>query len=186
MLWMWRLIMFGWLFKKKLQKNPKVRKQTLKDVSNGKTVKVEQLRGKEADRQRLREMGFCESATVEKVTESGAMICKVCNTRIVLSERMARNVVVGECPTDATVSESSEGPQKILLSQMKVGQAGIVHDFIEESDACARLEEMGVTPKEKIEVIRYAPLGDPIEIRIRGYALSLRKEEADLILVKLK
>ena len=73
----------------------------------------------------------------------------------------------------------------ILLSELSQGQKAIVHDFIEENDTCARLEEMGVTPGEPVEVIRYAPLGDPVEIRIRGYMLSLRKEEAELIQVEI-
>lgn len=71
----------------------------------------------------------------------------------------------------------------ILLSQLSRGQIGMIYDFIEESDTCARLEEMGVTPGEKVEIVRYAPLGDPIEIKIRGYLLAMRKEEASLIQV---
>jgi len=69
------------------------------------------------------------------------------------------------------------------LSELAIGERAIIIDFFEESDACARLEEMGVTPGEYVEIVRYAPLGDPIEIRIRGYSLSLRKKEAELIKV---
>jgi ferrous iron transport protein A len=76
---------------------------------------------------------------------------------------------------------SDPNKKMILLSELQRGQKGIIYDFIEESDTCARLEEMGVTPGETVEIIRYAPLGDPIEIRIRGYLLAMRKEEADLI-----
>lgn len=46
-----------------------------------------------------------------------------------------------------------------------------------------RLLELGVTPGAKIEVIRFAPLGDPIEVRVRGYHLSLRRREAEAIWV---
>ena len=72
----------------------------------------------------------------------------------------------------------------VLLSELAVGCKATIYDYVEESDTCARLEEMGVTPGEAVEVLRFAPLGDPIEIRIRGYLLSLRKEEASLIKVK--
>jgi Fe2+ transport system protein FeoA len=75
--------------------------------------------------------------------------------------------------------------KKVLLSNLTKGQTGVIYDFIEESDTCARLEEMGVTPGERVEIIRFAPLGDPIEIRIRGYLLSMRKEEAALIKVSI-
>ena len=71
------------------------------------------------------------------------------------------------------------------LSELTVGQTGRVHDFLEENDTCARLEEMGLTPGEQIEIIRFAPLGDPVEIKVRGYMLSLRREEAELILVNI-
>ena len=73
----------------------------------------------------------------------------------------------------------------ILLSQMSIGQQGVVEDFASETDDFERIEEMGLTPGETVEIIRYAPLGDPIEIKIRGYFLSLRKQEADQIKVKL-
>jgi len=86
---------------------------------------------------------------------------------------------------DPTIIMPENNPKIIFLSQMSVGQRGIIHDFTVESDDCERIEEMGVTPGEAVEVVRYAPLGDPIEIKVRGYLLSLRKEEADRIEVRL-
>lgn len=47
-----------------------------------------------------------------------------------------------------------------------------------------RLLEMGVLPGTMIEIVRVAPLGDPIEVRLRGYALSLRREDARAISVE--
>ena len=73
----------------------------------------------------------------------------------------------------------------ILLSKMSVNQCGVIKRFIIEGDDCERLEEMGITPGENVMVVRYAPLGDPIEIKIRGYLLSLRREEAERIEVAL-
>ena len=48
----------------------------------------------------------------------------------------------------------------------------------------SRLLQMGVTPGTCLSVIRRAPLGDPLEIEVRGYNLSLRKEEAKLVTVE--
>ena len=79
----------------------------------------------------------------------------------------------------------SENSRKISLNKLSVGQKARIREFVVESDDCERIEEMGVTPGEQVEVIRYAPLGDPIEIKIRGYLLSLRKEEAELIQVEV-
>jgi Fe2+ transport system protein FeoA len=50
----------------------------------------------------------------------------------------------------------------------------------------ARLMEMGLLVGTQIELVRFAPLGDPVEIKVRGYNLTLRKHEAELILVRPK
>ena len=47
-----------------------------------------------------------------------------------------------------------------------------------------RLMEMGLLVGTKVELVRFAPMGDPVEIKVRGYNLTLRKSEADQILVK--
>ncbi len=47
----------------------------------------------------------------------------------------------------------------------------------------ARLLEMGMLPGSEIELVRYAPLGDPIDIKVRGFHLSIRKSEASLVQV---
>ena len=52
------------------------------------------------------------------------------------------------------------------------------------TESLRRLMEMGLTRGAKFEVLRYAPMGDPIEIRVRGYNLSLRKSEAAEIQVE--
>jgi ferrous iron transport protein A len=49
-----------------------------------------------------------------------------------------------------------------------------------------RLMEMGLLVGTPIELVRFAPLGDPVEIKVRGYHLSLRRHEAEQILVKPK
>lgn len=54
----------------------------------------------------------------------------------------------------------------------------------EGSSLRRRLLDMGITPKTRIRVLRTAPLGDPIEIIVRGYALTLRKDDASLVEVK--
>lgn len=50
----------------------------------------------------------------------------------------------------------------------------------------SRLMEMGLLVGTQVELVRFAPLGDPLEIKVRGYNLTLRKHEAELILVKPK
>ena len=48
-----------------------------------------------------------------------------------------------------------------------------------------RLLEMGLTAGAEVEVLRFAPLGDPVEIRVRGYSLSLRREDAKGVVVQV-
>jgi len=47
-----------------------------------------------------------------------------------------------------------------------------------------KLLSMGLTPGAEFSVTRYAPMGDPVEIQVRGYSLSLRKEEAEALLIE--
>ena len=67
---------------------------------------------------------------------------------------------------------------------MQPGQSGVVESIGQKGPIRRRLMDMGVTPGVKVEVIKVAPLGDPIEINIRGYELSLRKDEAQNIVLK--
>jgi ferrous iron transport protein A len=69
------------------------------------------------------------------------------------------------------------------LADLRPGEAGVVEGFAEEDDTAQRLMQMGVVEGMEIEVLRYAPAGDPIEVRVLGYALSLRGKEAANVLV---
>ena len=69
------------------------------------------------------------------------------------------------------------------LSELKPGARARVSGFRVESSYCAQLMRLGLIPGTEITVVRIAPLGDPIEIRFRGFALVLRPSEAhELIL----
>jgi len=68
------------------------------------------------------------------------------------------------------------------LSELKAGERAVITEF-ESSELEIKLMEMGCLPGEEIIVEQIAPLGDPISVRISGYSLSLRKNEANQILV---
>lgn len=70
------------------------------------------------------------------------------------------------------------------LTSLALGSAGIVTAIQVPPEDRARLLEMGLLVGTRVELVRFAPLGDPVEIKMRGYNLTLRKHEADLILVK--
>lgn len=73
----------------------------------------------------------------------------------------------------------------MTLKEMKPGQSGQVISIGESGPLKRRIMDMGITPGTAVKVIKVAPLGDPVEINIRGYELSLRKEEAARIEVKM-
>ena len=71
------------------------------------------------------------------------------------------------------------------LSELNVGEAAEVLGFKAGSTAYrARLMAMGLTPGTRFKLTRLAPLGDPVEIEVRGFSLSLRKFEAEAITVQ--
>lgn len=70
------------------------------------------------------------------------------------------------------------------LSELKPGQEAIINEF-DSNDILLKLMEMGCVPGERIYLEQVAPLGDPISIKISGYSLSLRLNEAEHINVTL-
>ena len=68
------------------------------------------------------------------------------------------------------------------LDNTKVGQTvEVVKVHGEGSSLRRRLLDMGITPKTQVTLVRCAPLGDPIELNVRGYALTLRKADAQRV-----
>ncbi len=69
----------------------------------------------------------------------------------------------------------------LKLTDLKVGEEARVGEYPEMTEYCERLVRMGLIPGTTIRLERIAPLGDPVEIRFRGYALVLRPTEADCL-----
>lgn len=72
------------------------------------------------------------------------------------------------------------------LAQLKVGASATVKDVSGDPQLQQRLLEMGVLPGVLVQVVRFAPLGDPMEIKVMGYSLSLRKSEAACVTVEVQ
>lgn len=71
------------------------------------------------------------------------------------------------------------------LDKFYIGEKGVVKKVNGEGKIRRRLFDMGITPGAEIFLRKKAPLGDPIEIHIRGYELTLRKNEAHLIIMEV-
>ena len=71
----------------------------------------------------------------------------------------------------------------VALKSLADGQSGVVERIGLDGATKRRLIEMGITPGTRVSVLKRAPLGDPIEILLRGYSLTIRGTDAEKILV---
>lgn len=69
------------------------------------------------------------------------------------------------------------------LTALPLGETATVVEIRLPNESRSRLLEMGLLVGTTVHLVRYAPLGDPIEIKVRGYHLTLRRHEAELIWV---
>jgi Fe2+ transport system protein FeoA len=76
-----------------------------------------------------------------------------------------------------------ENHSQTLLSDLRPGDEATVVDLAADGAIKQQLLEMGFTRGARIRVERYAPMGDPMELVVKGYHLSLRKEECQLIII---
>lgn len=73
----------------------------------------------------------------------------------------------------------------MTLDKLPLGQEAVITAVGGEGALRCRLLDMGLIPKTKVRIEKIAPLGDPLELRVRGYSLSLRKEDAGKIEVEV-
>lgn len=81
------------------------------------------------------------------------------------------------------IVEDTEEVETLPLSTLEIGEFAYIDGIFATKEAKRRLMDMGLTRHTKIYLRKVAPLGDPIEISLRGYELTLRKSEAQMISV---
>ena len=94
------------------------------------------------------------------------------------ARRAAHAAELAQFLTDET------GHTEMPLSWMKPGEFGHVLALRPDAEVREHLLELGFTPGTEITVLRIAPLGDPLTVRIRGYQLSLRGREAEVVIMR--
>jgi ferrous iron transport protein A len=87
--------------------------------------------------------------------------------------------VEGGCPFYSLMSAVSN-----TLSELNPGQSGRILKFLGGHGMHLRLMEMGLLPGTEVRCVRTAPMGDPLEVEVRGYKLSLRRAEAATIAIE--
>ncbi|HHU83695.1 MAG TPA: ferrous iron transport protein A [Clostridiales bacterium] len=73
----------------------------------------------------------------------------------------------------------------MTLDKLEAGKSGIITSVGGEGALRLRLLDMGLIPKTQVTVVKVAPMGDPIELRLRGYELTIRKDDARNIEVEV-
>ena len=154
--------------------------QTLAEVKEKGKYIVTDILGDPHFLRRLAEMGMVVSSnlTVISVSQnSSGLVIFLRGQRLALSYSLASSILV------KGINELEE--IKILpLSRLETGQSAIVGKIIGDRPVRRRLMDMGLTKNTVIKILRVAPLGDPIELLLRGYKLSIRKQEADFVMVR--
>ena len=72
----------------------------------------------------------------------------------------------------------------MTLDQLRVGASGVITVVGGEGSLRCRLLDMGLIPQTRVRVTKVAPMGDPMELELRGYVLTLRKEDASSIQIQ--
>jgi ferrous iron transport protein A len=138
---------------------------------------------------RLLSLGLIPEAEVEVVScmSGGSIVVKFQNNRLGLGAGMANRVMVTDNPVlkNKRKEQQMNAETSIHLQELAVGMKGRVVGYEKSGGGYKRkLLSMGLTPGVEFKVIRHAPLGDPVEIEVRGFKLSLRKQEADALIVE--
>jgi ferrous iron transport protein A len=145
--------------------------------------------GQKGGVKRLLGMGLAPGMKLEVISSqpSGSVIVALENQRIGLGKGMVDKILVSDRPlTNGNQEEETMSTQsRTYLREMPVGTVGKVLGYEKIMRGYkGKLLSMGLTPKTQFTVIRVAPLGDPVEIEVRGFNLSLRKQEADALIVE--
>ena len=122
---------------------------------------------------KLRELGFAPDTEVVLISMDGEnALLKIGQTRLALSNLYLNTILIKD-------EQSNE--ELIPLSSLNIGQSGVVRMLDGQGEIKRRLMDMGITRGTRISVHKLAPLGDPMELHLRGYSLSLRKKDAEKI-----
>ena len=144
-------------------------------VGTGEESVIKKVGGNEDTKRFLENLGFVVGGTVSVVSEiEGNLIVNVKDSRVAIGKDMANRIMV-----------QKRGKGKMEnLRQVACGQTVKVKKISGEGPVRKRIMDMGITKGVEIFVRKVAPLGDPIEVTVRGYELSLRKVDAEMIEVE--
>ncbi|WP_299406267.1 ferrous iron transport protein A [Acaryochloris sp. IP29b_bin.148] len=140
-------------------------------------------------------MGLAPGTAIEILQRvAGNLVVRIGETRIGLNQQIAEQILVTDQPLkdpEQTMGDPAKMEQTapLTLKDLQLYQTGKVKGFADTHTPDLRaykkkLLAMGLTPGTEFTVTHIAPLGDPVEIKIRGFRLSLRQAEAALLIVQ--
>ncbi|KPG68538.1 ferrous iron transport protein A [Enterococcus sp. RIT-PI-f] len=140
------------------------------------TYRIDSIRTEPSVTAHLHDLGLRKGSEViilQKNHQGGILLYQ--DNRIALDTSVMERIDVTPILQEKTITS---------LDQLVVGEEARITSIAAVGALRRRLMDMGLTKKVPLKVVKLAPLGDPIEIRIRGYELSMRKDEAAHILVE--
>jgi ferrous iron transport protein A len=158
----------------------------LAQVEMGKTVWLVGFQGT-GGINRLLGMGLNPGIQLQVISSQprGSVLIGIQDNRIGIGAEMAEKILVSDSQPKKLEPKKDLPEVRTFLREIPIGKAGKVVGYDRALRGYkGKLLSMGLTPGTEFTVIRVAPLGDPVEIRVRGFHLSLRKQEADTLIVE--
>lgn len=151
--------------------------ETLEEAKLNLVYQIERIQTSDSVKKHLQNLGVVTGSKIVVINRSGSnSILLLKNNRIAVNRELLSQIIIKK-------SEFSE-ESWTSLDQLATGESGVVVAIHGQGAVKRRLMDMGVTKNVRVTIRKLAPLGDPLEITLRGYELTLRKEEASLILVQ--
>lgn len=140
-------------------------------------IKVVKVLADEKTKRHLESLGILVNSTLTVLSSiNGGVVVAVKDGRLALDAKVASKILVAQ-----------KGRNMLKrLDQFLIGETGLIKKVEGEGRLRRRLLDMGVTPGANVYLRKKAPLGDPLEITIRGYELTLRKSEAELVFLEVE
>lgn len=158
----------------------------LAQVAMGKTVWLAGFQGT-GGINRLLGMGLNPGIQLQVISSQprGSVLIAIQDNRIGIGAEMAEKILVSDSQPQKLEPKKDLPEVRTFLREIPIGKAGKVVGYDRALRGYkGKLLSMGLTPGTEFTVIRVAPLGDPVEIQVRGFHLSLRKQEADALIVE--
>lgn len=150
---------------------------TAAEAIHNRVYTIETIQTEESTKKHLNDLGFVPGKKIVLINDSGNKgVILLHHSRIAIDRTILEQIIIVETQT------SEE--EWVSLDQLTVGQKAMVVGVHGQGAIKRRLMDMGLTKGVELFVRKVAPLGDPIEINLRGYELTLRKSEAALVLIQ--